>query len=166
MTTITIDCAVLKQAVEALECVCNDERTCNVLGHRRNEYHVIGAECPAVKRLWVAAHKLRAALNAPSSVAATSNDAGQAPKVDAQLVPLQHKHEWIRTGAMQSGKYRCISCGVWNHENFETPKPVKREWVGLTYREIINIAYNKNTGVGPMTFASAIEQALKQRNHE
>jgi len=65
MTTITIDRAVVQQALEALDCVCNDERTCDVLGHRRNEYHVIGAECPAVKRLWVAANKLREALNAP-----------------------------------------------------------------------------------------------------
>jgi hypothetical protein len=62
MTTITIDRAVVEQALEALDCVCNDERTCDVLSHRRNEYHVIGAECPAVKRLWIAAHKLRTAL--------------------------------------------------------------------------------------------------------
>jgi hypothetical protein len=88
MSTITIDRAVLEQAVEALECVCNDERTCDVLGHRRNEYHVIGAECPAVKRLWVAAHKLREALNAPSNIEPLSNVTGQAPKLDAQPEPV------------------------------------------------------------------------------
>ena len=82
MTTITIDRAVLEQALEALDCVCNDERTCDVLRHRRFEYHAIGAKCPEVKRLWVAAHKLREALNAPSNNAPPSTDDGQTPKVD------------------------------------------------------------------------------------
>jgi len=144
MTTITIDRAVLEQAVEALD----------------SAFEVLGAP-------WAisASTAIREAFNAPSNNAPVSTDAGQAQTMDAQPEPLQHKHEWIRTGAMQAGKYRCISCGVWNHENFETPQPVKREWVGLTYHEIINIAYDENTAVGPMTFASAIEQALKERNH-
>jgi hypothetical protein len=54
-----------QKAIEALDCVCNEERTCDVLHHGRDEYHVIGADCPAVKRLWVARRTLSDALAAP-----------------------------------------------------------------------------------------------------
>ena len=54
-----------QQALEALDCVCNDERTCDVLHHGRAEFHAIGESCPAVKRLWVARRTLSEALAAP-----------------------------------------------------------------------------------------------------
>jgi len=135
-----------------------------------------------------------------------STDAGQAQTVDAQPEPLQHKHEWIRTGAMQAGKYRCISCGVWNHENFETPqsepvafynfqthqmrwaKPTmyaeivavdvpelplyaaspRREWVSLTDNEIHDCWQQSGRDKiwTRRMITRAIEQALKERNHE
>jgi hypothetical protein len=44
--------------------------------------------------------------------------------------------------------------------------PPRREWVGLTDHEIIDIADDGDTAAGPVTFAHAIEQALKERNHE
>jgi hypothetical protein len=79
--------------------------------------------------------------------------------------PLHHKHEWIRTGAMQAGQYRCISCGAWNHENFETPQPVKREWVGLDQGTVYALFYC-DLDQSFTDFARAIEEALKKRNHE
>jgi hypothetical protein len=54
-----------QQAIEALDCVCDNESTCNVLHHGRAEYHAIGENCPAVKRLWVARRTLSEALAAP-----------------------------------------------------------------------------------------------------
>jgi len=87
MTTITIDRAVVEQAVEALE-------------HMADEYGFTN-KANRIER-WKSVAALREALNAPQP----------------EPVPLQHKHEWIRTGAMQAGECRCISCGAWNRENF------------------------------------------------
>jgi hypothetical protein len=43
----------------------------------------------------------------------------------ARLTTVAHKHEWFRTGAMEPGQMRCISCGVWGKE--ETPLPPVKE---------------------------------------
>ena len=32
---------------------------------------------------------------------------------------MEHKHEWFRTGAMEVGQMRCISCGAWGQEEIE-----------------------------------------------
>jgi hypothetical protein len=88
-----------QQAFDALDSVCNDQ-LCAVLHHRRNEYHAIGEECPALKRLCSARDNLRTALAA----------------LQPEPEPITHKHEWFRTGAMAHGVCRCIHCGKWNHE--------------------------------------------------
>jgi hypothetical protein len=48
--------------------------------------------------------------------------------------------------------------------------PTKREWVGLTYEDMIEVwnkLYKERTDVMPLptTFAKAIEAKLKEKNH-
>lgn len=31
-------------------------------------------------------------------------------------IPVNHRHEWFRTGEMKPGQMRCISCGKWGQE--------------------------------------------------
>ena len=31
-------------------------------------------------------------------------------------VPVQHAHQWFRTGEMKPGQMRCIACGKWGQE--------------------------------------------------
>jgi len=45
---------------------------------------------------------LRAALAQPDPVATEQKN---------------HTHEWIHTGAMKSGEYRCVQCGAWGKRN-------------------------------------------------
>ena len=71
------------QAVDALNCVCNDERTCHVLHHGRAESHAVGASCPAVKRLWVARHNLSEALAAPQPEPFDLNEASSKERFSA-----------------------------------------------------------------------------------
>jgi len=37
-------------------------------------------------------------------------------KEKSEPVKLAHKHEWFRTGEMEVGQMRCISCGTWAKE--------------------------------------------------
>lgn len=37
----------------------------------------------------------------------------QEPKVHR----IEHAHQWVRTGAMKPGEYRCIACGEWGTDN-------------------------------------------------
>jgi hypothetical protein len=60
--------------------------------------------------------------------------------------------------------------------NAPQPEPVKREWVGLTVQEIADCWVQiwsvtprsgiHEDGIVPHRFAYAIEEALKERNHE
>ena len=86
MTTITIDRAVLEQALEALQC-CHD-------------WPGAYEECNQ------AVNVLREALNAPSNDASVSTDAGQAPKVDAQ--PLSDE-QWAAMAWMHPADRTCVT---------------------------------------------------------
>jgi hypothetical protein len=72
---------------------------------------------------------------------------------------------WIKAG-QPSGFYReKVPCKV---EHYTIPlytSPPKREWVGLTDDEYLNLQY-LNGGFTPLKFAHAIEAKLKELNHD
>jgi DNA-directed RNA polymerase subunit M/transcription elongation factor TFIIS len=35
----------------------------------------------------------------------------------AQPEQKNHTHEWMHTGAMKGGEYRCVQCGKWGKRN-------------------------------------------------
>ena len=80
--------------------------------------------------------------------------------------PVACRHEWFRTGAMDSGQRRCIHCGKWEDT---APQP-QREWVTLTDEEIIGWVesgdYNviTNDWASHIEFARAIEAKLREKN--
>jgi hypothetical protein len=168
-----------QMAIEALDCVCNEERTCDVLHHGRAEYHAIGENCPAVKRLWVARRTLSEALAAPqpqpvaSNIEPVSNDAGQAPKMDAQPEPVafydfgNHRMRWAKPTKYTAA----LSVDLPLLPLYAAPP--RREWVGLTGGDI-SIIYGATwdrplddwQGSVMGDFARAIEAKLKERNHE
>ena len=48
----------------------------------------------------------------------TGNPLRDAKRIEAQE-PIKHTHKWVRTVALESNVYRCISCGEWNKEQVQ-----------------------------------------------
>ncbi len=101
----------------ALACVRNDFRECAARAEkaeaerdeaRKDRDDVLASYADACKQLLEA------------------EKAGDEARAElARLTTVAHKHEWFRTGAMEPGQMRCISCGVWGKE--ETPLPPVKE---------------------------------------
>ena len=150
MTTIIIDRAVLERAVEALQS-CHDWP-----GAYDKCDHAVKA--------------LRKAFNAPSNDASVSNDVGQAQTLDAEPKLVAWMYEFqgrahITFTDQQFVQHAHPKLGKATPLYTAPPEPVKREWVGLTNAEIDSIFYC-DLNQSFTDFASAIEQALKERNHE
>ena len=39
-----------------------------------------------------------------------------AREIKVEPVKVAHRHEWFRTGEMEVGQMRCISCGIWGKQ--------------------------------------------------
>ena len=107
-----------------------------------------------------------------SDTAPVPDDAGQAPKMDAQPEPVG----WVKIDEVRQ-HFDSVSCGTIYRTSGEGRKPLyaaspRREWVGLTGGDI-SIIYGATWGRplddwGPLMgdFARAIEAKLKERNHD
>jgi hypothetical protein len=83
----------MEQALEALEKIS------------KTKYYI---ETPPIESL---EEKMRRIADNAITVLRQAIEQAEKPEV------LQHKHEWFRTGEMEVGQYRCISCGKWAKEN-------------------------------------------------
>jgi protein-tyrosine-phosphatase len=150
MTTITIDRAVLEQALEALDS-CDLQQSFD--------------DC-AVDAAIAA---LRNALNAPSNNAPPSTDDGQGAKVDKPepVAWMTHHNSVALMPLFHHDKASALSWGGGDPVPLYAAPP-RREWVGLTDEEIHDCW--QQSGRDKMwtrrMVTRAIEQALKERNHE
>jgi hypothetical protein len=94
-----------------------------------------------------------------SAIAAIKEALAQAAPVQ-EPIKIDHKHEWFRTGEMEVGQARCISCGAWAQE--EMPQ---RTWVGLNAEDRLCAKYMQDAPDGIEAVIDYIEAKLKELNH-
>jgi hypothetical protein len=66
-------------------------------------------------------------------------------------------HLWHYCGSKRQQAWQCGYCQAWRF----TEPVAKREWVGLTRDEVLNI---EETAAHPLEFYRAIEAKLKEKN--
>jgi hypothetical protein len=161
MTTVTIDRAVLEQALAALQTFmlhADDDCGGSECG-----------ECAENRIVWDVIKTIHEALNAPSNVEPLSNVNGQAQTLDAQPKPVfvlwQHG-ETGRTTCLPPDHFLETGTGWFcvGPLYLAPPQPAKREWVSLTDDEIDTLSVENH--YSDYVFIRAIEAALKERNHE
>jgi hypothetical protein len=78
-------------------------------------------------------------------------------------VACQHKRYTVDVNE-QTGT--CHDCGAEGRMRFvvNDTRPQPAAWVGLSPEEIWEIAYDRDTANGPLTFARAIEAKLREKN--
>jgi len=140
MSNVTIDRAVLEQAVEALDsCNCSEG-----LSGERQFFDDLAVAFALIA--------LREALYAPSNIEPLPNDAGQAPTVDTQPEPVAWTHD----------KTIGLSIPLYTH-------PFRRKWEPLSLDQISmawDRAYRQPLSQSALNFARDLENTLKERNDE
>jgi hypothetical protein len=142
MTTITVPRAVLERALEALDGLSEDA-VCQSSHHAKTDQHTSLDVCPVFLRLCVAIPALRAALAQQE----------QEPKA------------WMLTD--DSGM-RFVSVDR-PHPDFVPlyTAPPRREWQSLSEEEINELSHTMVKGHKSVNWLTrAIEQALKEKNHD
>jgi hypothetical protein len=73
-------------------------------------------------------------------------------------------HEWKDSTTPAGPEWFCVKCKALYSEVKDEPKTAKREWVGLTDKEMYKVWLSVNEESDRMAFGEAVQAKLKELN--